>query len=117
MWQKIVAPLGPITNWSRLLIAIGGALKPSTCFYHLISFTWNADGTWKYDLNELEEEYRITVPQADDSNTTIEHLGVDTTSKTLGSMTCPAGCSKGAIVYMQTKSLNWAAVAKEGKLS
>ncbi len=30
-----------ITNWGKLLIATGGALKPSKCSYYLISFKWN----------------------------------------------------------------------------
>ena len=27
-----------ISNWGKILIASGGALKPPKCFYHLISF-------------------------------------------------------------------------------
>jgi hypothetical protein len=27
-----------ITNWGKLLLASGGALKPIKCFFHLISF-------------------------------------------------------------------------------
>lgn len=34
-----------VTSWGQLLIAIGRALKPSKCFYHLISYTWKPDGT------------------------------------------------------------------------
>jgi hypothetical protein len=33
-----------ITNWGKLLLATGGALKPSKCFYYLISFEWRQDG-------------------------------------------------------------------------
>jgi hypothetical protein len=29
-----------ISNWGQLLLATGGALKPSKCFYYLISFEW-----------------------------------------------------------------------------
>jgi hypothetical protein len=36
-----------ITNWGRLLIATGGALKPAKCFYHIISFGWKQDGSWR----------------------------------------------------------------------
>ena len=35
-----------ITNWEKLLLASGGALKPIKCFYHLISLRWNGDGSW-----------------------------------------------------------------------
>ncbi len=34
-----------IHNWGHILIATGGALKPSKCFYHLISFSWKPDGS------------------------------------------------------------------------
>ncbi len=40
-----------VINWGRLLIAIGGALKPSKCSFYLISFKWKADGTWVYKDN------------------------------------------------------------------
>jgi hypothetical protein len=41
-----------IHNWGRLLMATGGVLKPPKCFYHLILFSWNTDGTWRYDPND-----------------------------------------------------------------
>ena len=34
-----------IWNWGQLLQATGGALKGSKCFFHLISFGFQADGT------------------------------------------------------------------------
>jgi hypothetical protein len=36
-----------IHNWGRILIAMGGALKPAKCFYHLISFFLQPDSTWR----------------------------------------------------------------------
>jgi hypothetical protein len=41
-----------IHKWGLLLIATGGALKPGKCFYHLILFSWNPDGTWRYETNK-----------------------------------------------------------------
>jgi hypothetical protein len=41
-----------ILNWGWVLIATGGTLKPPKCIYHLISFLWRPDGTWKYDQNK-----------------------------------------------------------------
>jgi hypothetical protein len=35
-----------VTSWGCFLIATGGLLKPSKCFYHLISFLWKPDKTW-----------------------------------------------------------------------
>jgi hypothetical protein len=51
--------------------------------------------------NEENEEFCAVVPLADGSFAQIEHLGVNEPTKTLGSMTCPSGCNKGAIKYMQ----------------
>ena len=105
-----------ITNWGRLLLASGGALKPIKCFYHLISFEWKADGSWVYENNEESDEFEVVVPLADGSVGEIQHLGIDTSIKTLGSMTCPSGCSKGSISYMQTKGMAWNDMIKTGKL-
>jgi hypothetical protein len=48
-----------ITNWGHLLISTGRALKPTKCFYQLISFDWNPDGTWRYEQNKNREDYKI----------------------------------------------------------
>ncbi len=36
-----------INSWGNLLIATGGVLQPSKCFYSIISFEWD-NGLWKY---------------------------------------------------------------------
>ncbi len=54
-----------IINWGCLLIVTGGALKPAKCFYHMISFTWKADGSWSYKANENIQQLSILVPVAD----------------------------------------------------
>ena len=41
-----------IISWGHLLFATGGALKPAKCFYHIISFSWKPDSSWKYDANK-----------------------------------------------------------------
>jgi hypothetical protein len=66
-----------IINWGKLLIATGGALKPCKCFFYLISFEWQQDGSWRYAKNEINEEYQIRVPVADGLMATIEQYGVD----------------------------------------
>jgi len=106
-----------ITNWGKLLLATGGALKPAKCFFHLISFAWKEDGRWFYENNEDDEELQAQVPLADGSFGNIQHLGVNEPIKTLGSMTCPSGSSKGSIEYMQTKATAWKDMIKVGKLS
>ncbi len=106
-----------ITNWGKLLIASGGALKPIKCFFHLISFKWNKDGTWAYKDNEDDNEFQAVVPLLDRSARRIQHLGINEHIKTLCSMTCPSGGSKGAIEYMQTKGRAWKDMILAGKLS
>ena len=76
-----------INNWGKLLIATGVSLKPAKCFFHLISFTWKPNGTWKYNSNEGNDDFRVTVPKLDGSEARINHHGVNHTSKILGSMT------------------------------
>ncbi len=106
-----------ITNWGKLLLATGGALKPIKCFFHLISFNWNEDGSWTYENNKEGEEFQAAVPLADGSFGKIQHLGINEPIKTLGFMTCPSGSSKGSIEYMQKKGIAWKDMVKAGKLS
>ncbi len=105
-----------IVNWRRLLIAIGGTLKPIKCFFQLISFRWNHSGTWEYEDNKNCEEYKIVVPLEDRSFAKIKHLNIDTPTKTLDSLTVPAGSNAGAIKQMKDKVEGWLAQATAGKL-
>lgn len=105
-----------MTNWGRLLIATGGSLKPSKCFYHLISFSWKPDGTWGYDANEEDEGLQLDIPLPDGSSATIEHCGVDQAHKTLGTMTCPSGKSDAMIAHMKERAQGWIGQAISAKL-
>jgi hypothetical protein len=106
-----------VLSWGNLLIATGGSLKPSKCFYHLISFQWKRNGQWMYASNEEEECLQIVIPQTDNTVTPITHLGVNAASKTLGSMTCPSGDTSAAILRLQEKAQGWIDKAKNAKLS
>jgi len=105
-----------IVNWGRLLVATGGALKPAKCFYHMISFLWDQEGRWKYDDNEEDEDMGIEVPLEDGSMAPIEHLPLDTPTKTLGSITCPTGSSAGSLAQMVEKATGWKDKAFAGKI-
>ena len=96
-----------IINWGNLLIATGGALKPAKCSYYLLSFRWKSDGTWTYELNELNEDLAIGVPMSDGSLERIEHLSCNSAIKTLGSMTCPSGSSTAALDRMRQQGQDW----------
>ncbi len=104
-----------VDNWGQLLIATGGALKPIKCSYYLISFRWKKDGTWTYQDNTDDDELRIFVPMADGSKAQIEQLPVTKAIKTLGSMTCPTGCSKAALEQMQQQGQEWVDRVISGK--
>ena len=106
-----------ILNWGKLLLATGRALKPAKCFYHLISFTWRPDGTWRYADNEGREDLGIKVPLKEGSLETIEHMLVTNPTKTLGQMTCPTGGSEGAVAQMREKASGWVAKAKTSGLN
>jgi hypothetical protein len=92
-----------ITNWGWLLIATGGTLKPAKCFYHIFSFAWKQDRSWRYEANESRADLGIIAPLADGTSAPIKHLPVTMPTKTLGQMTCPTGCSQGAILQMKEK--------------
>ena len=96
-----------ITNWGKLLIATGGALKPVKCSYYLISFKWNKEGIWSYATNESDERWDIHVPLVNGEAAPIEHLSVDSAVKTLGNMTCPSGSNKAAITRMKSQCEEW----------
>jgi hypothetical protein len=106
-----------VYNWGKLLIATGGSLKPSKCFYHLISFSWKPDGSWVYDSNEEDEEIVLEIPLPDGSSAPIEHCGVDEAHKTLGVITCPSGSSKPAITHMKEVAKGWIDQAASAKLA
>ena len=94
-----------IINWGKLLIATGGALKPSKCSCYLISFKFEKDGTWRYEANE--SEWEMVVPLANGEVEEIEHLAVTSAIKTLGSMTCPSGDNTAALERMVTQAEEW----------
>ena len=102
-----------IINWGKLLIATGGALKPTKCSFYLISFKWNKEGQWNYEHSEVEVEWDIGVPLVDGNMaaikhlSAIEHLSVDSALKTLGSMTCPSGSNKSSLERMKSQCEEW----------
>ncbi len=96
-----------VINWSKLLIATGGALKLEKCSFYLTSFKWKSDGTWIYDQNETNPNFALGVPMVDGSLEQIEHLLISKGIKTLGSMTCPSGSCAAAIERMKTQGQEW----------
>ena len=89
-----------ISKWGQFLIASGGSFKPPKCFYHLISFCYNTDGSWAYKNDENLEDFHISVPVPYVSQLQIEHAAVDTAREALGFCKSPVGDSKYALETM-----------------
>jgi hypothetical protein len=69
-----------VNSWGNLLIATGGVLQPSKCFYSIISFKWTND-EWLYTENNIHGEYGITVPLPGGVKTAINHKNVTNAEK------------------------------------
>ena len=80
-----------ISNWGQLLIASVRAFKPPKCFYHLISFCSNTDGSWTYKNNGDVEDFNISIPMPYGLQVQIKHTAVDTAKETLVVWTSPVG--------------------------
>ncbi len=81
----------------------------SNCFFQLISFSWKSDETWQYEKNHANPEYRNVVPLEDGSNKEIDHLDMDTPTKTLGLITAPMESNASALTQMKEKAEGWIA--------
>ncbi len=106
-----------IINWGWLLIATGGALKPIKCFSQLISPSGGITaGHGSTKTMRTTRSTKTIVPLEDGSFAEIQHLNIDTPTKTLGSMTAPTGSNVDAIKQMKDKFEGWLAQAMAGKL-
>jgi hypothetical protein len=104
-----------VNSWGNLLIATGGVLQPSKCFYSIISFEWE-NGLWKYANNSLKGESGITAPLPGGRKAAIGHKSVDHVEKTLGAMTSPDGNSATSLQMIQEKAQQWITVVWNGHL-
>ena len=102
------------TAWGKLLIATGGALKPEKCFYYLIDYEWQDDGTWEYTT--MVDLPPITVPLPDGTAAPIEQLSAEVAKKTLGIWTNPAGCSITQLGALYKSLKTWTNRLSAGKL-
>jgi hypothetical protein len=104
-----------VNSWGNLLVATGGALQPSKCFYSIISFEW-INRAWTYTLNKDNGEFGVTVPLPGGGKAGIGHRVVSHAEKTLGTMTSPDGDSWAAIVMIQEKAQQWVNDVQNGHL-
>ncbi len=106
---------GSVISWGNLLIATGGALQPSKCFYSIKSFDW-INGAWTYALNADKGEFGLTVPLPDEGKAGFGYKVVSHAKKTLGAMTSLDGESRAVIVMIQEKSQQWVNNVQNGHL-
>jgi hypothetical protein len=102
-------------SWGNLLIATGGVLQPSKCFYSIILFEWE-NGLWKHANNSPKDEFGITVPLLGSTAAAIGHKSIEHVEKTLGAMTSPDGNSAASITMIQEKAQQWINAVQNGHL-
>jgi hypothetical protein len=66
-----------IENWSKLLVATRGTLKPQKCFFHLIDFQWTWQGGWWYIGYHENEMAAVFVPLPNGTLAPIQHRAID----------------------------------------
>ena len=89
-----------ITQWSLLLNATGGALKPEKCFWYLLDYTC-IEGEWTYTVRS---DFELSVTNLDGSRSSIKQEEVSTSKKTLGIYDAPSGGNQGHLKYIFTAS-------------
>ncbi len=104
-----------VNSWENLLVATGGALQPSKCFYSIISFEW-INGARTYASNKDNGEFGVTVPLLGRGKAGIGNRAVSHAEKTLGAMTCLDGDSWAAKVMIQEKAQQWVNNVQSGHL-
>jgi hypothetical protein len=110
-WQKHILDPGElwaqmqteIEQWSCLLNATGGALKPEKCWWYLLDYTC-VEGEWKY-ADIVPRELFITNP--DGTKSAIKQEEVTVSKKTLGIYDAPAGGNEGHLNYIKGKAMTW----------
>jgi hypothetical protein len=101
-----------VTQWSLLLNATGGALKPEKCFWYLLDYTCY-EGEWSYAMHS---DFELLVTNPDGSRSSIKQEEVATSKKTLGIYDAPSGGSQGHLEYIHGKLTTWITRMKNGHL-
>ena len=102
------------TAWGKLLIATGGTLKPEKCFYYLVDYEWQDDGSW--EMVDMVDLPSLTVPLPDGTEAKIDQLPVTQSKKTLGVWTNPAGDCKKQLEVIHKVTEKWANRLSAGRL-
>ena len=90
-------------------------LKPEKCFFYMVDYDWNADGSWQYS-SLVDTTCSLSVPQPDGSSAEIAQVPITESKKTLGVWTNPAGdCDKQVEVITEKLGV-WTDRLEMGKL-
>lgn len=96
-----------VTDWTKLVLATGGALRPDKCFWYWIAFRFKNGIPYYRSLRELPKE-PILVPMRDGSLEPIELKQFDDATVTLGVPQCPAGTPDAQLSKMKQHGFDWA---------
>jgi hypothetical protein len=76
-----------LDKWTYLLIATGGALNLSKCYWYMISYKCK-NGVWEYNNNR---QHKLSIPLPGGNRTEITQLLVNEGRKMLGVWSSPTG--------------------------
>jgi hypothetical protein len=80
-----------VTQWSLLLNATRGALKPEKCFWYLLDYNCNKR-EWYYAVHS---DFELFVKNPDGTKISIKQEEVSTSKKTIGIYNAPSGGNQG----------------------
>jgi Reverse transcriptase (RNA-dependent DNA polymerase) len=107
------------TIWSNLLEASGGKLEMEKCFYYLISWKFNKNGSPcpQISTEQFEETITMTLEKHKPNPQILQKREVDVSHKTLGTFKSMTGNEDAQIKYLTDKCLQHTRRAKFGQLS
>ena len=92
-----------LTQWSTLLNATGGALKPEKCFWYMLDYMCE-DGEWSY-AEMTPRELFVTNP--DGTKSLVYQEEVTVSKKKIGIHDSPARGNEEHLKYIQQKASTW----------
>jgi hypothetical protein len=101
-----------VSQWSLLLNATGGVLKPKKCFWYLLDYTCKKR-EWEYTVHS---DFKLYVNNPDGSKSSIKQEAIQTSKKTLGIYDSPAGGNQGHLEYIHGKLTKWINRMRNGHL-
>jgi hypothetical protein len=79
-----------VTDWGHIVLATGGYLKASKCFWYMLSWRWVKGIPQLHSLASLPN-YELYIPQKSGTPASVPLCCVSNAEETLGVWSCPAG--------------------------